>query len=654
MNSDKFKPRPHFLRLVETTSTPDPISHETFSRVGWQSTLFANENPALILFISFQEITEREFTTILIGARPKFLFDLRRVPRFDLGTLNRRQVFALFSKTGIQYWDFSRYLNTHHDRNPAHVARLIADASNHAVIRGPIAFLVDTQQFGERYITTLVEELPSAASMTWDVLRVPLSDAGELQPQQTRNIVFVSHANPEDNAFATWLAGQLTLVGYSVWSDVTRLVGGENLWDDIEEAIRLKAAKFIAVLSKRAQQKPGVLDEIDVAVRVERSVGLKRFVVPVRIDDLPYGEVRANIARKNIIDFSENWASGLRAVLEVLERDRVPRDVTGKADVLSHWIKDRIAQSSHLVRKAEVLKSNWLPITRFPEYIFLYNVSAPIDRIDAIVRSLTYPSFRYLGLIGSVASGADLQADLLPSFTVAEEYRVLFRQFLAGSPPELPGLSRREAGKLAINLLRQTWDLNMKRLGLSSFETASKRLAWYMPAGFLESDRVEFLDDEGKRRRKSLVGWSERRKVFWHFAVEAKPVLAATPHYLLKLHIIFTPDGKLPVDSKERMHLLRRRFCRSWWNDRWRDLLVAFVSWLSQRNSGQLAIGGASSLHVADNLMPVISPVTLGAAETLAMGSYDDDDQLDTVDDDEALEEELESATDNSERGDGQ
>lgn len=353
MNSDKSKTRPHFLRLVDATSSPEPISLETFSRVGWQSTLFANENPALILFIRFQEISENDFTAILNHARPKFLFDLRRVPRFDLDSLNRRKAFTLFSEAGIQYLDLSRYLNTNNgsDRDPAHVARLVVDASNDAAFRGPIAFLVDTKQFSESYITGLVEKLPSTASTTWDVLRVPLSEPEVLEPQQNKDIVFVSHANPEDNAFATWLTGQLTLIGYSVWSDVTQLIGGELLWDDIEEAIRTKAAKFVAVLSKRAQQKPGVLDEIDVAVRVERSKGIKRFVVPIRVDDLPYREVRANIARKNVIDFSENWASGLRALLEALERDKVPRQTTSKAHVFSRWIIDRVAQASHLIEQ---------------------------------------------------------------------------------------------------------------------------------------------------------------------------------------------------------------------------------------------------------------------------------------------------------------
>jgi hypothetical protein len=43
--------------------------------------------------------------------------------------------------------------------------------------------------------------------------------------------VFVSHANPQQNDFARWLSAELANVGYEVWSDVTKLIGGEIFWD---------------------------------------------------------------------------------------------------------------------------------------------------------------------------------------------------------------------------------------------------------------------------------------------------------------------------------------------------------------------------------------------------------------------------------------
>jgi hypothetical protein len=38
-----------------------------------------------------------------------------------------------------------------------------------------------------------------------------------------RSLLFISHANPEDNAAAAWFATQLALLGYDVWCDVKNM-----------------------------------------------------------------------------------------------------------------------------------------------------------------------------------------------------------------------------------------------------------------------------------------------------------------------------------------------------------------------------------------------------------------------------------------------
>src|SRR5271157_1238700 len=42
-------------------------------------------------------------------------------------------------------------------------------------------------------------------------------NAGTVPTPAPRRLLFISHANPEDNAFATWLATQLAIAGYEVW-----------------------------------------------------------------------------------------------------------------------------------------------------------------------------------------------------------------------------------------------------------------------------------------------------------------------------------------------------------------------------------------------------------------------------------------------------
>src|SRR5689334_19638503 len=65
-----------------------------------------------------------------------------------------------------------------------------------------------------------------------------------------RNTIFISHATPEDNEFAIWLASKLELMGYKVWVDKTGLLGGEKFWEEIDNVIRNLAVKFLFVYSE--------------------------------------------------------------------------------------------------------------------------------------------------------------------------------------------------------------------------------------------------------------------------------------------------------------------------------------------------------------------------------------------------------------------
>src|SRR5437899_771867 len=102
-----------------------------------------------------------------------------------------------------------------------------------------------------------------------------------------REMVFVSHANPEDNEFARWLTLQLANEGYPVWCDQTKLLGGERFWEDIQVAIKEHTAKFIFALSRPANEKRGALDELDCALGTEKKNKLRDFIIPLKLDDLP-------------------------------------------------------------------------------------------------------------------------------------------------------------------------------------------------------------------------------------------------------------------------------------------------------------------------------------------------------------------------------
>lgn len=89
----------------------------------------------------------------------------------------------------------------------------------------------------------------------------------------TRDAIFISHTNPEDNEFTVWLGARLTAAGYEVWADVLRLRGGQDWQRLLEDALRNKACKVLLVGTEHGVQKQGVRNEIQIAHAVSRSIG---------------------------------------------------------------------------------------------------------------------------------------------------------------------------------------------------------------------------------------------------------------------------------------------------------------------------------------------------------------------------------------------
>lgn len=107
---------------------------------------------------------------------------------------------------------------------------------------------------------------------------------------------------------------------------MTRLLGGEDVWGDIERVIREQTVKYLYVLSRQSNHKEGSLRELKVADAVKIKDTLGDFIIPLRIDDLPHSEANIELARLNAIDCSQGWSDGLKQLVALLEKEAVLRE----------------------------------------------------------------------------------------------------------------------------------------------------------------------------------------------------------------------------------------------------------------------------------------------------------------------------------------
>lgn len=209
-----------------------------------------------------------------------------------------------------------------------------------------------------------------------DLQAEPTADTSAIQ----RDRLFISHAYPEDNEFARWLALQLANAGYPVWCDLTNLLGGEIIWDDVQRTIKEKAAKVIFVHSHHSNQRDGTLQEIHLAKAVIRSEGLENFIIPLRIDPLDQDEIAIQLQRIAPIDFHQSWAEGLAQLLKKLEDDRVPRDANFNPQTVSTWWRKQFSADYGILEETEAVLSNWYPISDLPETINLHSLQRAARR----------------------------------------------------------------------------------------------------------------------------------------------------------------------------------------------------------------------------------------------------------------------------------
>lgn len=88
------------------------IGNDAFRPVeqGPQTVLFPETRPGVVVFVCFLDVEEREVVDLMERARPSFVIDLRIVPRFDVGRLNRDRAFDLFDAMKTRYVDLTGVL----------------------------------------------------------------------------------------------------------------------------------------------------------------------------------------------------------------------------------------------------------------------------------------------------------------------------------------------------------------------------------------------------------------------------------------------------------------------------------------------------------------------------------------------------------------
>jgi hypothetical protein len=440
----------------------------------------------------------------------------------------------------------------------------------------------------------------------------------------TRQTVFISKATPEDDEFVLWLAPRLEAAGYTVFADILTLEAGDRWRKVVTQTLREQSVKMLLCCKDSTLEKDGVQEEIGIALDVAKAIQDPRFIIPLRLE--PYKKL-FGIGEIQYINFVGSWSSGLRDLLDTMERQVVPRS-TDKIAINPNWENYKKRLAIKIEESPEILTTSWLRIAQVPETIRYYHPPGAVDQVlmQKCCNTCLFPAEVYHRGFFSFALPDEVNRDFahVARFVVKSEHNLME---LLESGSESPDIKANVAANLVLSMLRRSWERFCRNKGLYEYRYSNQ-------SGFHVSKEQVPLGKRlpwGERalRRSAMLRNAAGGKV-WEYGVTATPLIKPFPHFKFKARILFSEQsGKeagAVIQDAGKQHQHRRTICKGWRNKAWHGRFMAFLELLSGSSlSIDLPLADSSSLILAPHPILATAPVTTLLPDTMPEDAEEQD-----------------------------
>ena len=387
--------------------------------------------------------------------------------------------------------------------------------------------------------------------------------------------IFISHATPEDNEFTIWLASRLEMLGYKVWIDKNELLGGERFWPTIQKAIDASKKVLLVYsmnITREGVLKSGIEREFEYANSVANSKGYSDFVIPLHIDNSNY-HLAIGFPNLNQIPFNNNWAEGLK----------------------------------QLKKKLDIYYSSWWTTKEIPQSFYMYQFSNPEqakavreNNKDVPVAQLSNILSTFDGDLNCSAKRNDEMINIPPLYIHKFKLDDILFGFESDRFPSHKDVENHFKDFLRYLLYTILWNKGMVKT-----EFSGKKYVFYQPKYGHKFPYIEFAYPPAtmtKNKKKTMGGTYKRNQGCWHYGISLLPILFPYIGVSVKSHLVFTQDGYKPEKSQTKQHSYRRNKGKNFFNEEWRDLLLAFIFSLRNDNGNiELVVNKVGDKLVMNN-----------------------------------------------------
>lgn len=413
-----------------------------------------------------------------------------------------------------------------------------------------------------------------------ELIQAPGPQLGAFDPLRQDHL-FISYAW-ENCALADWLVRQLTAHGYRVWCDRFQMLGGEPFPKVIDEAIKTRTFRLVALLSRHSLQKPSPRKERTLALSLAREWGID-FMIPLNVDGLKPSQLPWDYSDLTYISF-EDWAAGLDQLLRALVKAGAPRllpEDEGRRFAAETFLPQHIIEN-----RKETLYTNCFAFERVPERLYLIKWQEEERRPDLDKLPVVWPYYRLPG--DRVAAFSSPPAEIPKSCYTAEN-SILWREI-----DSYEGVRLRD---IVSNLLWQSLAFTLVRRGLK--RDPNKGL-FYFPRGLLRKNKIRYVGRRGRKTWVSVVGEKRFRGQPYHYYLapdfQIRQDLGQAFVAQMKVRVFLT-DAKGKGFDHATIVARRKHLASAWFNHHWLNRVLAIASYLS---------GGKRQISLLDKADPVV------------------------------------------------
>ncbi len=394
---------------------------------------------------------------------------------------------------------------------------------------------------------------------------------GGLALVEARDTIVIDHAW-EDHALASWLGRRLQLAGYKVWCLGAAPVAGENVDESVRSLIRLRALRYLPVISTRSVR------DADFIGRLALAASQERLTIPCRATEVPPDRLPGGLKSIASLPFDESWSAGLRGLLEGLAAAQIrpsKRPELDRAIALRSYVPEPVTRSV-----VETVYTNTFPV-HVPASIYECHLRRPLT--------------------------TDEQTELRESwaFVVANATTLLAFDHPPAAVPLEPGPRipqygwqfeerHRRSNYVVKELIQRSLDVACRRAGMQWCED---RRVFYFPQDKKPRLSVPFVHVDGRATRVALAGqktygWGDRAEPFrYQLCPKFRAWFdeAGGWSVTLRLYVRVTNVKGQPHEKKA---IIRRRktVTKSWWNNHFLARTLGMMQALSD-GAPEIVIG---------------------------------------------------------------